>query len=69
MPTSCLSLGSTSDAPELPQWRQRAQRVAEELTEEVVSDVLEPGNREGIEIEVVEGAPSTCFTTRVVMLR
>ena len=44
-------------APELPQWRQRAQRVAEEMTEEVVSEVLEPGNREGIEVKVVEGSP------------
>lgn len=44
-------------APELPQWRQRAQQDAEEMTERVVSDVLEPGKREGVEVEVVEGSP------------
>jgi nucleotide-binding universal stress UspA family protein len=44
-------------APELPQWRQRAQRDAEEKTERVVSDVLEPGQREAVEVEVVEGSP------------
>ena len=44
-------------APELPEWRKRAQRVAETMTEQVVSDVLEPGEREGIEVEVVEANP------------
>ena len=44
-------------APELPEWRKRAQRGAETMTEQVVSDVLEPGEREGIEVEVVEANP------------
>lgn len=44
-------------APELPAWRDRARRDAEELTEQVVSDVLDPGEREGVEIAVVEGNP------------
>lgn len=44
-------------APELPEWRDRARRGAEELTEQVVSDVLDPGEREGVEVAVVEGNP------------
>jgi nucleotide-binding universal stress UspA family protein len=44
-------------APELPEWKQRAQRDAEEMTERVVSDVLEPERRERIEVQVVEGNP------------
>jgi nucleotide-binding universal stress UspA family protein len=44
-------------APELPEWRKRAQRGAETMTEQVVSDVLGPGEREGIEVEVVEANP------------
>jgi nucleotide-binding universal stress UspA family protein len=44
-------------APELPEWRERAQQGAEEMTEHVVNDVIEPGEREAVEIEVVEGNP------------
>lgn len=44
-------------APELPEWRERAQQGAEEMTEQVVNDVIEPGEREGVEVEVVEGNP------------
>jgi nucleotide-binding universal stress UspA family protein len=45
-------------APELLKWTQRARREAEEAAERVVSDVLEPGQREGVEVEVVEGSPA-----------
>ena len=44
--------------PELPEWRQRARQGAEELTEQVVSDVLDPDAREGVEVAAVEGNPA-----------
>jgi nucleotide-binding universal stress UspA family protein len=55
-------------APELPQWRQHAQRAAEEMTERVVSDVLESDQREGIDVEVVEGSPVEVLHDEAVML-
>lgn len=45
-------------APELPQWQERARQDAQETIERVVSDVLEPGRREAVEVEVVEGNPA-----------
>ena len=43
--------------PEIPDWRKRAQGGAEALTEQVVSDVLAPEERERVEVAVGEGDP------------
>jgi nucleotide-binding universal stress UspA family protein len=44
--------------PELPEWRQRAQRGAAELTQQLVSDVIDADAREGVEVAAVEGNPA-----------
>ncbi|HEX6310052.1 MAG TPA: universal stress protein [Acidimicrobiia bacterium] len=45
-------------APEIPDWKKRARDAAEQTVNEVVGDVLAPGDREGIETAVVEGHAS-----------